>query len=411
MKVLIADDDPVARRLLESFLTKWGNPVVAAADGAAAWQLFQAEEFPIVITDWMMPEVDGLELIRRIRAHPRPGYVYAILLTALSQKADLVQGMEAGADDFLSKPFDREELRVRLRQGERVIRLERSLAEQNRVLRETQAALVQQEKLASLGQLAAGVAHEINNPVAYVSNNLAVLRRDVLGVLGLLDTYRAGRDKLQQTAPDLAAAAAAREDELDLAYVRDTLPRLFDKTLEGLQRVRDIVRNLGDFARLDEADSKEVDLNAALASTAEVLRHELSQRQVEVRTQFGELPPVLCHPAKINQVFLNVLRNAAQASAPGGVVDVRTRAVPGTGVEVEVEDHGCGIRPEHLPRIFEPFFTTRPVGQGAGLGLAVSYGVVRDHGGTIDVDSAPDRGSTFRIRLPLRPRAGDSEGQ
>jgi signal transduction histidine kinase len=331
-------------------------------------------------------------LIRRIRTDPRPGYVYAILLTSLSQKADLVQGMEAGADDFLTKPFDREELRVRLRQGQRVVTLERSLAEQNRALREAQAALVQQEKLASLGQLAAGMAHEINNPVAYVSNNLAVLRRDALALLDLAAEYQAGR----------TAEAERQVAAIDLPYVRETLPRLFDTSLDGLRRVREIVRNLRDFARLDEAEFKEVDLNAALASTAEVLHHELSQRQVELRTDFEALPPVACHPGKINQVFLNVLRNAAQASAPGGIVEVRTLA-QGEGVLIEVEDHGCGIQPEHLSRIFEPFFTTRPVGQGMGLGLSVSYGVVRYHGGTIEAESTPGRGSVFRIRLPLRP--------
>jgi signal transduction histidine kinase len=393
MKVLIADDEPIARRRLESFLTKWGKQVVAASDGAAAWRLLQQEEFPIVITDWMMPEIDGVELIRRIRAQPHPHYVYVILLTARSEKEDLVQGMEAGADDFLSKPFDHNELRVRLRQGERVIQLERSLAEQNRALRETQAALVQQEKLASLGQLAAGMAHEINNPAAYVSNNLAVLKRDVSAALNVLDRYKGGFD----------AEAARLEVDIDLTAIRETLPLLFDKSLQGMQRIREIVRNLSDFARLEEADFKEVDLNAALVSTGEVLRHELKQRQIELRLQPGELPPVLCHPGKINQVFLNVLLNAAQASIPNGLIEVRTRPLPEDGILIEFEDHGSGIQPEHLPHIFEPFFTTKPVGQGSGLGLAVSYGILRDHGGSIEVESTVGKGSLFRIRLPLRP--------
>ncbi len=141
MKVLIADDDPVSRRLLQSYLQKWGYEVVVAVNGADAWRLFEQGEFPLVLSDWMMPEVDGRELIRRIRASPRPNYVYTILLTSRSQKEDLVEGMEAGADDFVGKPFLAEELHVRLRAGERIVNLERALAEQNRALREAQAPL------------------------------------------------------------------------------------------------------------------------------------------------------------------------------------------------------------------------------------------------------------------------------
>ncbi|QDU21321.1 response regulator [Urbifossiella limnaea] len=140
MKVLIADDDPVSRRLLQSYLQKWGYDVATAVNGADAWRLFEQEEYPIVITDWVMPELNGTELIRRVRASQRPHYVYAILLTSRSQKEDLVEGMEAGADDFVNKPFLAEELRVRLRAGERIVNLERALADQNQALREARAA-------------------------------------------------------------------------------------------------------------------------------------------------------------------------------------------------------------------------------------------------------------------------------
>jgi signal transduction histidine kinase len=400
MNVLIAEDEAVSRCLLQNHLEKWGHHVVAAADGAEAWRLFEGGQFTLVVSDWIMPEVDGVELIRRIRASGRPRYVYTILLTAKSQKGDVIQGMEAGADSFLTKPFDREELRVHIQAGERIIHLEHTLAEQNRALREAQAALIQSEKLASLGQLAAGVAHEINNPVAYVTNNLAVLRRDVTAALGVLDAYRRGLDDLARVRPDLAAAAARLEENIDLAYVRDNLPRLFEKSQGGLQRVRDIVCNLCNFARLDEGESKEVDLRSAVESTLEIIAHEVKARGVEVRTDFPPLPPIVCHPGQVNQVFLNILMNAVQACAPGGWVAVRTRLEPGDLVVVEVEDNGCGIRPEHLPHLFEPFFTTKPVGQGTGLGLSVSYGIVRDHGGSIEVESTPGRGSVFRVCLP-----------
>ena len=405
MKILIADDSAVGRCLLQAYLEDWGHEVVEAHDGAEAWRLFQQDDFPIVLTDWTMPEMDGLELIRLIRASKRRGYVYIILLTARSQKEDVVQGMEAGADDFMIKPPDEAELRVRLRAGERIIQLEETLEAQNRALRDAQAALVQNEKLASLGRVAAGVAHEVNNPLAYVTNNLAVLRRDMASALEVLDVYRRGRDSLARAEPDLAAEAARREEEMDLAYFREAFGRTCAKSLEGLQRVRDIVKNLSDFARLDEAEFKEADLNAALASATEILGHELRQKKIRLESDCQPLPPVLCHPGKINQVFLNLLVNALEACAPGGSITVRSRSDAGRGVVAEIQDDGCGIRPEHLPRLFEPFFTTKPVGQGIGLGLAVSFGIVRDHGGTIEVDSAVGRGSTFRVRLPLQPPA------
>ncbi|MHB1561222.1 MAG: sensor histidine kinase [Isosphaeraceae bacterium] len=399
MRILIAEDDPVSRRLLESYLGKWGYEVAAAGDGAEAWRLFEAGSFAMVVTDWMMPELDGPGLIRRIRASHQPGYVYTVMLTARSRKEDLVEGLEAGADDFLTKPFDRDELRARLRAGERILRLEHQL-------REAQAARLQAEQLAGLGRLAAGVAHEINNPIAFVTNNLAVLRRDVGSVLTVLARYESGREALARSDPSLVAEIERLEDEADLAYFRENYERIFERTAEGLQRIRRIVQDLRDFARLDEAESKEVDLNVAVRSAIAALGHELGARSIRVETTPGEVPPVVCHPAKINQVFYNVLHNAMQATAPGGSIEVRTRAEgnhaeAGT-VVVEVEDHGVGIAPEHLPHLFEPFFTTRPVGSGTGLGLSVAYGILRDHGGTIEVESTLGRGSVFRIRIPAR---------
>jgi two-component system NtrC family sensor kinase len=202
-----------------------------------------------------------------------------------------------------------------------------------------------------------------------------------------------------------------------LPFFRDNFGRLCDKSLEGLQRVRDIVSNLRDFAHLDEAEIKDADLNAALASAVEVLRHEINQKEIRLETRLEPLPLVPCQPAKINQVFLNLLSNAVQACSPGGVVEARTRFDPslptlaprgrgaggeGAAVVIEIQDNGSGIKPEHRARLFEPFFTTKPIGQGTGLGLAVSFGIIREHGGTIEVESEFGRGSTFRVRLPLR---------
>lgn len=404
MKILVAEDSTVMRQLLVHSLKAWHYEIVETADGTEAWERFQHERFPLVLTDWMMPEMNGLELVKKIRASDSADYTYIILLTAKTDKEDLVEAMEAGADDFLIKPCDANELRVRVREGERIINLEQRLAEQNRQLRDTQAALVQSEKLASLGQLAAGMAHEVNNPISYVANNLTVLRRDVTSLTGLLAKYRAALEALQATRPDLANEVAEWERECDLEWVQENLPHLFKSSLEGLSRIRDIVKNLRDFARLDEAELDDLDLNAAVRSTVEVLAHELEAARVAVEFCLcEELPRALCRPAKIHQVLYNLMLNAIQACQPEGHVVVRTSIENDKNVTIEVEDRGCGIAPEHLPRIFEPFFTTRPVGRGTGLGLAISYGIVRAHGGSIEVESKLGCGSTFRVRLPLKP--------
>jgi signal transduction histidine kinase len=402
MKILVADDSEPERRLLAGLLQKWDYEAVLASNGAEAWKMFQAGDFRLVLTDWMMPEMSGIELIQRIRKLDLPGYIYLVILTGRNQKEDLVEAMDAGADDFVPKPIHPGELRSRLRHGERIVRLERRLADQNRELRQTQAALVQSEKLASLGQMAAGMAHEINNPIAFVANNLAVLKRDVSAALAVLDAYREIQGELADAAPQLTARAIEKETECDLEWIRANVEQLFDRSQAGLDRVRQTVNNLRDFARLDEATIDSLDVNAALQSTVKLLHHEIEEHCLSLKTDFACVRPVLCQPGKIHQVLHSLLVNAIQASHTGGVIELRTTD-DDDAVVVEVEDHGCGIEPFNMPRIFEPFFTTKPVGSGAGLALAACYGIVRDHGGTIGVESEAGKGSMFRVRLPCLP--------
>ena len=253
-KVLVVDDSSVMRLLLTSQLNTWGWEVVGAVDGVQAWELFKEHDFSLVLTDWIMPNMDGLDLIRCIRTHSSTHYVYIILLTGKTEKEDLIHAMDAGADDFLVKPCDNDELRVRLREGMRILSLERTLAEQNLALRHAQAALVQSEKLAGLGQLAAGMAHEINNPIAFISNNLSVLKRDIAAILEILNAYRDLRDDLKT----VNAAEIERIDQLeqdhDLAWIVENALPILQSSTDGLKRIRDIVKNLRKFARLDEAD-------------------------------------------------------------------------------------------------------------------------------------------------------------
>jgi PAS domain S-box-containing protein len=269
-------------------------------------------------------------------------------------------------------------------------------------LKMAQVQLVQAEKLAGLGQMVAGVAHEINNPLAYVRSNVAVLRRDIGLLHDLFWLYHEAEDALAEHAPEVLSRIRGLADQIDLTYTLENLDRLIDRSSEGLRRIQQIVKDLRDFAYLDEGDLKEVDLNEGIRSTVNIISGRAKSQGVHLEIDLPQLPPVACYPGKINQVVLNLLANAIDACSEGGQVTIRTQARP-DGVELHVIDTGHGIDPAIRDRIFDPFFTTKPVGQGTGLGLSISYGIVQSHGGSIAVESTPGRGTHFVVSLPLIP--------
>jgi signal transduction histidine kinase len=300
-------------------------------------------------------------------------------------------------EDITRRRRAEEQLREQNTRLEALIRSER---EAHQALKHAEAQLVQAEKLTALGQLVAGLAHEINNPLAFVNNNVAVLRRDSALLRELLTLYRQGDEALADSAPDLLARIRALSDRIDLDYTLNSLERLTTRSSEGLRRIREIVGDLRDFARLDESEVSEVDLNDGIRSTVNIISGRARDRGIDLVLDLALLPRVACSPGKINQVVLNLLSNAIDASPESGTVTVRTRVVP-AGVEIHILDDGPGIDPAIRDRIFDPFFTTKPVGQGTGLGLSLSYGIVHDHGGTIRVESPPGQGAHFTVHLPL----------
>jgi signal transduction histidine kinase len=255
--------------------------------------------------------------------------------------------------------------------------------------------------LAKLAQMVAGVAHEINNPLAFVSNNTAIFQRDVGALRRLLGLYEQGAAALAEHRPDLHEEVRDFAEEIDLPYTLRNLDDLVARSRDGLKRIGQIVQDLRDFARLDESEMDEVDLNAGVASTVNVARGLAEKQGVEVVLDLAPLPRLACHPSKIHQVVFNLLSNAIDACGGGGKVTVLTRAAAG-GVEIHVSDTGQGIDPAVRDKIFDPFFTTKPLGKGAGLGLSISYGIVQEHGGRIDVQSQPGQGAHFTVRLPCR---------
>ncbi len=264
----------------------------------------------------------------------------------------------------------------------------------NEKLAGAQSQLLQSEKMASIGQLAAGVAHEINNPIAFVSANLRSLKGYAADMVGVLE-------RMGGPSSENRSVGA----EIDTEFLKGDIPALLDESIDGIVRVEKIVKDLKEFSHLDAADWQWTDLHRGLDTTLNVAAHELKYR-VDVVKNYGELPLVECLPFQINQVFLNLLVNAAQSMSDYGTISLTTGHDQGR-VWIEIRDTGKGIPDDDLKRIFEPFFTTKDVGAGTGLGLSVSYSIIRKHGGTIDVSSVVGKGSAFTIRLPVHRVASD----
>lgn len=280
----------------------------------------------------------------------------------------------------------------------------------NARLNQAQDKLMQSERLASIGQLAAGVAHEINNPIGFIFSNFTSLEGYLQDLFKMLDAYEGATSHITDGA--VAQRVKALYEELDIAYLKDDIPQLMTESRDGIQRVRKIVQDLKDFSRVDAPQTWEwVQLHKGIDSTLNIVNNEIKYK-ADVVKDYATLPDVHCLPSELNQVFMNLLVNAAQAiQGERGTITIRTGHTADT-VWVEVADTGSGISPEHLTHIFDPFFTTKPVGQGTGLGLSLSYGIIQKHQGRITVQSEPGQGTCFRITLPVdgHPPTGDESG-
>ncbi|MFH1625454.1 MAG: PAS domain S-box protein, partial [Pseudomonadota bacterium] len=276
------------------------------------------------------------------------------------------------------------------------------LKEKNRELKETQSQLLQQEKLASIGQLAAGVAHEINNPVAFVNSNLGTIGGHTKDILKLLRKFEDGEEILKHSTDERISTFYNEVEqvkaEIDLNFILEDCETVIAESLEGTERVRKIIQNLKDFSHVDEGELKYADINEGVESTLNIVWNELKYK-ARVTKDYGDIPEINCYPQQLNQVFMNVLVNAAHAIEKQGEISVKTYCDNGC-VCIQISDTGCGIPAENIPKLFDPFFTTKEVGKGTGLGLSMAYGIVQKHGGRIRVESTVGKGSTFTIELP-----------
>jgi signal transduction histidine kinase len=426
--VLVVDDNPTNIQVLFDVLSGVGYRVAIAKSGAAALQKLQSYHPDIILLDVMMPGMDGFETCQHIKADPATQNIPVIFMTALSDPVDKVKGLSLGAVDYITKPVQHEEALARIRIHIQLSHTQRCLERSNNQLqaalehlKQTQVQLIQSEKMSSLGQMLAGVAHEINNPVNFISSNLAPAEEYIQGLMRFVQLYHQVH---REPHPEMQALM----EEIDMDYLMEDLPNLMRSLRTGSDRIQKLVVSLRNFSRLDEEKYTMVNISEGIESTLLLLQHRLKSRPnhpgVQVVREYGELPLVECCPSQLNQVFMNIISNAVDAleerdrnlsydqiKANPSVIRVSTAQENGV-VKIQVSDNGTGVPSEVLEKLFEPFFTTKPVGKGTGLGLSISHQIItQKHQGEIACSPLPEGGTLFTIKIPIKQSCKSSGNQ
>lgn len=391
--VLLVDDVEANLVALDALLSDLECDLYRVRSGNAALRQLLKREFALILLDVQMPEMDGYEVARIVHSNPATRDVPILFLTAThNTQENVLKAYGSGAVDFLFKPIDTTILRSKVRvfldlyDGKRQIAdAKRALERAHSELQNTQAQLVQSAKMASLGELVAGIAHEINNPLAFALSHLDTVQR-TLGPL--------------ETALNPGASEAKRHWE-------KLTSRLAEMTL-GLTRIRDLIVKLRTFSRVDGDERGMASIEDAVESVVTILSHRLKE-SVAIERRFGEPKEIECYPGLLNQVLMNLIANSLDAIEGPGRVTVTTGARDGR-YEISVADTGTGIPEAIRARIFEPFFTTKPVGSGTGLGLSITYSIVEKHGGTIAVDCPGEGGTVMTVSLPMSTERGRAHG-
>jgi two-component system, NtrC family, sensor kinase len=428
--ILIVDDTPNNIRVLFDILHGAGFKVSVVKSGELALEKVPFIQPDLILLDVMMPGIDGFETCRRLKVDESTKDIPIIFMTALADVENKVKGLQIGAVDYIIKPIQVEEVIARvnihlalrntqvqlmnevLERREAQTKLQQTLKE----LQQTQTQLVQSEKMSSLGELVAGVAHEINNPVNFIYGNITHADAYIKDLLRILQLY-------QEYNPNPAPEVEAEAEAVDLNFLTKDLPKLLDSMKIGAKRIREIVLSLRIFSRLDEAEMKSVDIHEGIDSTLMILGHRLKGKSdrpnIDVIKEYGNLPMVECYPGQLNQVFMNILSNAIDALEELLVISheslvknseqmtspqirIRTEVIENQ-VMIRIADNGSGIPSKVRQRIFDPFFTTKAVGVGTGMGLAISYQIITEkHQGTLKCFSEPGSGTEFVIAIPLQ---------
>ena len=415
--ILIVDDSSTNLSVLSQALKTAGYKVKVAVDGLSAIEMLEKcaidptkNPLPeLILLDVQMPGIDGFETCRQLKANQVTAVIPVIFMTALADAESKIKGLSLGAVDYITKPFEQDEVIARVnihwRLKQLTDNLEQQVTERTRALQQAQVQVVQQEKLSALGQLVAGVAHEINNPLSFMVSNIAPAKEYLADITEVLRLY-------QKHYPEPAPDIAIKIDEIDLEFVIEDFSHLLDSMQVGTERIKDISLSLRNFARSDVDTATPIDLHETLDSTLLLLKHRLKNRgnrpTIEVIQNYGELPPIKCYPGPMNQVFMNLLANAIDAVEDAWEKDQRcltitiSTEVLRESAIVRIADNGLGMTDEIQKHLFEPLFTTKAVGKGTGLGLSIAQQIVTDkHGGQLFCKSLAGKGTEFAIELPI----------
>ncbi|MGG6266884.1 hybrid sensor histidine kinase/response regulator [Leptolyngbya sp. AN03gr2] len=443
VRILLVDDTPTNLKVLSEALQGQGWKTLVAVDGESAIEQAEYAKPDLILLDVMMPGIDGFETCERFKSNPQLHSIPIIFMTALSDAVNKVRGLDLGAVDYITKPFQQEEVIARVKLHLSLSQLNRSLKEkveeqsrtqaeleeltqqlEQRVhdrtielehsiqqLKTTQLQLIQSEKMSTLGQLVAGIGHEINNPINFVGGNLKHIENYTQDLFRLIELY-------QTKQPDNEIEEFI--EEVDLEYLTQDMPKLIRSIDEGVDRLRDISFSLRSFARSDISSKVECQIHEGIESTIMLLKHRIKASEqhpeIQIHRNYGDLPPVRCYPGQLNQVFMNLIANALdvfeeqnqtrsyeEISARPNTIWISTAIDPSTETAtIRIKDNGSGIPPEIQSQIFEPSFTTKPVGKGTGLGLAISRQIVMEkHGGKLDCHSGMGEGTEFTIAIPI----------
>lgn len=434
VKVLLVDDQPIVAESIRRLLVNEPDiQLYHCSDPRRAIPMAMEIAPTVILQDLVMPDADGLTLVKFFRANPATRTIPVIMLSSRDESALKAEAFATGANDYLVKIPDPIEFIARIRyhstaytnllkrhEAEQTLaynkELERRVAERTaelqaamKRLQQTQAKLIQDEKMASLGQLVAGVAHEINNPINFIYGNLEPAQEYAHDLLHLVELYR-------QEYPHPAQNIQNAINNLDLDFLVADFPKLLRSLQTGAERIHAIVLSLRNFSRLDEAEMKSVDIHSGIDSTLLILGSKL--KQIRIVKDYGSCPLVECLPGQLNQVFMNILANAADAviehahqfqqstddqpSTYQPEIAIQTQVTDDNQVQIAIADNGPGIPAVIRDQLFDPFFTTKPVGKGTGLGLSISHQiVVEKHRGSIDCFSQVGQGTKFIIKIPL----------